>query len=91
MAKVTVKLFGVYRMDTHLAKAEMEAERLNELLEKLHALVCERAKDSGNEQQVNDLSFKDATVFIDGERCRKKKQKLEDGSEIWILSPASGG
>ena len=45
----------------------------------------------GNEQQVNDLSFKDATVFIDGERCRKKKQKLSDGNEIWILSPASGG
>ena len=48
MAKVTVKLFGVYRMDTHLAKAEMEAERLNELLEKLHVLVREKAKESGN-------------------------------------------
>ncbi|MBE6817708.1 MAG: MoaD/ThiS family protein [Ruminococcaceae bacterium] len=91
MAKVTVKLFGVYRMDTHLAKAEMQADRLNELLEKLHILIEQKAEENGTAQEVKNLSFKDATVFIGGERCRKKKQKLNDGDEIWILSPASGG
>ncbi|MBR2589488.1 MAG: MoaD/ThiS family protein [Clostridia bacterium] len=91
MAKVTVKLFGVYRMDTHLAKAEIEAQKLDELLEILHTQIEQKAKSEGTAAQIKDLSFKDATIFINGERCRKRRQKLGDGDEIWILSPASGG
>ena len=91
MAKVTVKLFGVYRMDTRLKQAEVEATVLSEALEKLHAFIEEKAKTEGTLETVKNLSFKDATVFIGGERVRKKKQKLSDGDEIWVLSPASGG
>ena len=91
MAKVTVKLFGVYRMDTRLKQVEVEAAVLSEALEKLHAIIEEKAKAEGNMEAVKNLSFKDATVFIGGERVRKKKHKLSDGDEIWVLSPASGG
>ncbi|MBQ6380029.1 MAG: MoaD/ThiS family protein [Clostridia bacterium] len=91
MAKVTVKLFGVYRLDTHLATAQIEAQKLNELLELLHAQIAQKAQQEGTTEQIKDLSFKDATVFINGERCRKSRQKLSDGDEVWILSPASGG
>lgn len=37
------------------------------------------------------LDFKDAIVYVSGERCMKKKMKLQGEEEIWLLSPAAGG
>lgn len=37
------------------------------------------------------LEFKDAVVYVNGERCMKKGKKLTDGDEVWLLSPAAGG
>ena len=82
MANVHVKLFGVYRMDTHLAGTTLDAQKLPELFNKLNELTAENK---------SSLAFKDATVFINGELCKTKHQKLNDGDEIWLLSPASGG
>ena len=83
MAKVTVKLFGVYRVDTHIATTEINAEKLSDLLNELNKLATGEHKSS--------IAFADATVFINGEHCKKKKQRLNDGDEVWLLSPASGG
>ena len=38
-----------------------------------------------------ELDFKDAIVYVSGERCMKKKMKLQGDEEIWLLSPAAGG
>jgi molybdopterin converting factor small subunit len=83
MAKVNVKLFGVYRIDTHIAHTEIDAEKLSDVLDGLNKMAVGENKSS--------ISFSDATVFINGEHCKKKKQKLNDGDEVWLLSPASGG
>ena len=83
MANVIVKLFGVYRMDTHIAHTEIQADKLSDLLDSLNKIATGEHKSS--------IAFTDATVFINGEHCRKKKQKLNDGDEVWLLSPASGG
>lgn len=37
------------------------------------------------------LQFKDAVVYVNGERCLRKSRKLSDGDEVWLLSPAAGG
>ena len=37
------------------------------------------------------LEFKDAIVYVNGERCMRKGKKITDGDEIWLLSPAAGG
>lgn len=37
------------------------------------------------------LEFKDAIVYVSGERCMKKRMKLQGDEEIWLLSPAAGG
>ena len=95
MAKVTVKLFGVLRVDTHLAKEEVEAERLDDIFallnRKVDEIYEENKKTNRTLEHPDPLSFKDALVFIDGERVSKKKRTLKDGEEIWLLSPASGG
>ncbi len=83
MAKVNVKLFGVYRVDTHISDIEIDAEKLSDLLEELNKIAVGERKSS--------ISFTDASVFINGTNCKKKKQKLNSGDEVWILSPASGG
>lgn len=83
MAKISVRLFGVYRIDTHIAHTEIEAEKLTDVLDELNRMATGEHKSS--------ISFSDATVFVNGEHCKKKKQKLNDGDEVWILSPASGG
>ncbi len=38
-----------------------------------------------------ELNFKDAIVYVAGERCMKKKMKLQGDEEVWLLSPAAGG
>ena len=83
MATVKVKLFGVYRVDTHISDIEISADKLSDLLKELNNIATGEHKSS--------LSFTDASVFINGEHCKKKRQKLKDGDEVWILSPSSGG
>ena len=83
MAKVKVKLFGVYRVDTHISDVEITADKLSDLLGELNKLATGENKSS--------IAFTDATVYINGEHCKKKKQKLNDGDEVWLLSPSSGG
>ena len=84
MAQVKVKLFGVFRVDTHTAELEISAEKLKDVFDALHEKL-------GGAQLESGLQFKDAVVYVNGESCRKKSQKLSDGDEIWLLSPASGG
>jgi len=38
-----------------------------------------------------ELKFKDAIVYVDGERCMRKGKKLPENGEVWLLSPAAGG
>ena len=84
MANVTVKLFGVFRVDTHVSQTEIQADRLKDVFEALHRKI-------GNQQMDSGLQFKDALVYVNGEPCAKKSTKLKDGDELWLLSPASGG
>ena len=84
MAQIKVKLFGVFRVDTHTAEIELEAARLKDVFGALNEKLGGVQMDSG-------LEFKDAVVYLNGENCRKKSQKLNNGDEVWLLSPASGG
>ena len=84
MAKVKVKLFGVYRVDTHRAELELSADKLKDVFTQLKAALGTSPTESG-------LKFEDAVVYVNGEVCRRKSAKLSDGVELWLLSPASGG
>ena len=95
MANVTIKLFGVLRVDTHLAKEQIEADNLEEVFIMLNRKVDEqyreRLKEHPGLEHPAELSFKDAIVYMNGTRIKKKSQALTEGAEIWLLSPASGG
>ncbi len=95
MAKVTVKLFGVLRVDTGLSASEVSADKLGDIFgfvnEEITAIYEERLKDDPSLERPDTISFSDAIVYINGKRCPRKRQKLSDGDEIWLMSPASGG
>ena len=95
MAKVTVKLFGVLRMDTKLKAEEINIYKVEDIFDSLNLIVDERFEENKKSNPLlphpDKLSFKDAVIFINGERCAKKSKKLSDGDEVWLLSPASGG
>lgn len=95
MAKVTVKLFGVLRIDTRLTQETIEINRVADIFESLNVRVDEVYAENKAKSPALDppkkLSFKDAVIFVNGERCTKKQKKLNDNDEVWLLSPASGG
>ena len=95
MAEVTIKVFGVLRVDTHIASEKVRAEKLGDVFDVRNAVVEEKYEENLKKNpdlpHPGYLSFKDAVVYINGERCSKKKIKLKDGDEVWLLSPASGG
>lgn len=95
MAKVRVKLFGVLRMDTHLAEEEIDIGKVADIFDSLNARVdevyAENKKADPSLARPAKLSFKDAIIYINGERCANKRKKLADSDEVWLLSPASGG
>ena len=95
MADVTIKLFGVLRVDTHLACEQINAGRLGDIFvllnERMDAVYARNVKNDPSLKHPDPLSFRDAIVYINGERCTKKNRRLSAGDEIWLLSPASGG
>lgn len=95
MAEVTVKLFGVFRTDTHIASTVINADKVIDLFPVLNKKVeegfIEKKKENPALVKPDPIQYKDAVVYVDGERCAKKSRALKSGEEIWIMSPASGG
>ena len=68
MAKVKVKLFGVFRIDSKIAETQVEAEKLKDVFSALNEQTGGAKMDSG-------LEFKDAVVYVNGEPCARKSKK----------------
>ncbi len=95
MAEITVKLFGVFRTDTRTASEVINVDtvadifpELNKLIDKTYQANLEKDPEL---RRPDPIEFKDAIVYIGGDRCPKKRTPLKDGDEVWIMSPASGG
>lgn len=99
---VKVKIFGVLRATIGLPYLETEAATVAEVFDNISKIMKQRyeqdlkQKHEDGERSValtphKSLSFGDAIVYVDGERCMKKKRKLQGNEEIWLLSPAAGG
>ncbi len=95
MAEITVKLFGVFRSDTHLDKIKLNVANIADIFPSLNEVVdsvyFEKKKENSKLEKPKPIKFKDAVIYINGERVSKKRFKLADGDEVWLMSPASGG
>ncbi len=79
MAAVTVKCFGVFRMDSEIDRENMEAGSIKDVFEKINALI----------ESDMQLGFNQALTYINGDHCASQRKKLHDGDEVWLISPAS--
>ena len=64
-----------FRMDTGRAELRLEADRMGDIFPALK-------KELQTEKTASGLAFKDASVYLNGESCRKKSARLKDGDEI---------
>lgn len=83
---VTVKLFGLLRLDSGVKQLEMEAASVRELYPKLLEDLSRRAPDCG-------LTLKDlkACAVAVNERPAKPGTKLQDGDIVYLIPPIAGG
>lgn len=104
---VKVKIFGVLRSTTGLSEHNTYAKTVNGIFEEISEIMEKRyyedlkkqAEDTSEYKKSRNaalephkvLKFKDAIVYVDGERCMRKGKKLPREGEVWLLSPAAGG
>lgn len=104
---VKVKIFGVLRSTTGLSEHNTSAKTVNGIFEEISEIMEKRYYEDLKKQEEDnsefkkkrnaalephkELKFKDAIVYVDGERCMRKGKKLPESGEVWLLSPAAGG
>ena len=79
MADVTVKLFGVYRTDTRISSTVIKADTVIDIFPILNKTVeenfSEKKKTDPSLEKPEPIKFKDAIVYVDGEKCSKKSTR----------------
>ena len=82
---VTVRVYGVLRLDSGVKELTVEADSVPELLK----LVFEESRRIKPDSCVTMKDIKGCMVVVNG-KMAKPNAKLRDGDEI-MLVPASGG
>ena len=83
---VSVKLFGLFRLDTGLKELQAEAGSVKEL----YPILLAEAKRNNPMTKVTAKDIDGCIVIVNGKQC-KKSAKLRDGDEVFLMSPVCGG
>ena len=75
---ITVKLFGLLRLESGIKERQMEAASLKEVLQNLQDAGIPREKLRG------------CVIFVNGENANKRKS-LHDGDTVVLMPPVAGG
>lgn len=83
---VTVKLFGLFRLDTGIKELQAEAKTVKEL----YPVLLAKAKEISPNTPITAKDIDGCIVVINGKQ-NKKTAKLSDGDEVMLMSPVCGG
>ena len=75
---ITVKLFGLLRLDSGIREKQMEAGTVKEVLDALEHCGIPR-KD-----------LESCIILVDG-KSANKRSKLQNGETVVLMSPVAGG
>lgn len=75
---ITVKLYGLLRVDYGVKERRLEAETVKDVLDSLAACGIPKKELEG------------CAVFVNGDGAGKRK-KLTDGDTVALMSPVAGG
>lgn len=83
---VTVKLFGLFRLDTGLKSLTVEANSVKEL----YPILLAEAKKAKADTRITAADIDGCIVVINGRQARKNSP-LKDGDQVSLMSPVCGG
>lgn len=75
---ITVKLYGLLRLDSGIREKRLEAKSVQDVLDFLAACG------------IPQTDLKGCLVFVNGESARKRS-RLTDGDTVVLMSPVAGG
>ena len=75
---ITVKLYGLLRIESGIKEKQLEAATVNQILENL--------TDCGIPRKV----LNGCVILVNGKAARKRS-KLTDGDTVVLMSPVAGG
>lgn len=77
---ITVKLYGLLRLDSGIRQHQLDADSVNEVFRQL-LLKTDR---------ISQKNLQGCVILINGKRGNRRS-KLNDGDEVVLLSPVAGG
>ena len=83
---VTVKLFGLFRLDTGLKTLNVEAGSVREL----YPILLAEAKKVRPDTKITAADIDGCIVVVNGKQARKSSP-LKDGDQVSLMSPVCGG
>lgn len=83
---VTVKLFGLFRLNTGLKEIKVEASSVKDL----YPILLEEAKKVNPSTTITAADIDGCIVVINGVQ-KKKSSKLKDGDTVFLMPPVCGG
>ena len=83
---VTVKLFGLLRLETGLKSLHIEAGSVKEL----YPILLAEAKKADPDTRITAADIDGCIVVINGKQARKSSP-LKDGDQVSLMSPVCGG
>ena len=83
---VTVKLFGLFRLDTGLKSLNVEAGSVKEL----YPILLAEAKKVKPDTRITAADIDGCIVVVNGRQARKNSP-LRDGDQVSLMSPVCGG
>lgn len=75
---ITVKLYGLLRLDSGIKERQLEAATVAQVLDYLE------------DQGISRKDLSGAVILVNGENANKRR-KLNDGDVVQLLSPVAGG
>jgi molybdopterin converting factor small subunit len=75
---ITVKLYGLLRLDSGIKERQLEAATVAQVLDYLE------------DQGISRKDLSGAVILVNSENANKRR-KLNDGDVVQLLSPVAGG
>ncbi len=83
---VTVKVFGIFRLDSGIREMRADVEHVADL----YPLLLKQAKKNNPHTRVKAADVNGCIILVNGEQ-KSKHAKLRDGDEVMLISPVCGG
>jgi len=84
---ITVKCFGLFRLDTGIKKIEVEKA---DTVKDLYPVLLKEAKEKNPRTKITAKDIEGCIIVVNGTQT-KKTQALKDGDEVHLMSPVCGG